>query len=218
MSVYAKGGYLYIDFRCLDPRGVRLRCQEATRLKDTKANRKAMEIKDQAIRLAKQTGTFDYLKFFPDGAKAKLFKDSASDMLFTKAWDLWMSEKSLRENTERGWTSAFNLHIKPYFGHYQIDMNNLFGKPKKGEHTPTINENGNGFLVPSSKNHKLWVKYIKYLVDNPNMISELGNRLYNTVNGTYDMVSVCKDRLELYNKLVTEKKSISEVEYVEENV
>lgn len=104
------------------------------------------------------------------------------------------------------------------FGPYQIDMNTLFGKPKKGEHTPTINENGNGFLVPSSKNHKLWVKYIKYLVDNPDMISELGNRLYNTVNGSYDMVSVCKDRLELYNKLVTEKKSISKVEYVEENV
>ena len=92
------------------------------------------------------------------------------------------------------------------FGPYQIDMVNLFGRPEKGQHELPVNEGANGFLIPKNKNHKLWVKYIKYLVDNPDMITELGNKLHSTVNGTYDMVSVCKDRLDLYNKLVTEKK------------
>jgi hypothetical protein len=104
------------------------------------------------------------------------------------------------------------------FGPYQIDMETLFGKPAKGEHTPPINENANGLLIPKNKNHKLWTKYIKYLVDNPNMITTLGNNLYNTVNGSYDMVSVCKNRLELYNNLVTEKKSKKPIEALAENV
>ena len=50
------------------------------------------------------------------------------------------------------------------------------------------------------------------MVDNPDMITELGNKLYDTVNGTYDMVSVCKNRLELYSNLVAEKKSDESIE------
>ena len=104
------------------------------------------------------------------------------------------------------------------FGPYQIDMETVFGRPAKGEHTPPVNENANGLLIPKNKNHKLWTKYIKYLVDNPEMITTLGNKLYDTVNGRYDMVSVCKDRLELYNRLVAEKKSRQPIEALVENV
>ena len=103
------------------------------------------------------------------------------------------------------------------FGPYQIDMETVFGRPAKGEHTPPVNENANGLLIPKNKNHKLWTKYIKYLVDNPEMITTLGNKLYDTVNGRYDMVSVCKDRLELYNRLVVEKKSKQPIEALVEN-
>ena len=104
------------------------------------------------------------------------------------------------------------------FGPYQIDMETLFGKPEKGQNEPTLNENANGLLIPKNKNHKLWTKYIKYLLDNPDMITTLGENLYNTVNGSYDMVSVCKNRLELYNNLVTEKKSKKPIEALAENV
>jgi hypothetical protein len=55
-------------------------------------------------------------------------------------------------------------------------------------------------------------------VDNPEMVTTLGNNLYNTVNGSYDMVSVCKNRLELYNNLVTEKKIKNPIEALAENV
>ena len=35
----------------------------------------------------------------------------------------------------------------------------------------------------------------------------MGENLYNTVNGRYDMKSVCTQRRELYTKLVNEKKN-----------
>ena len=44
------------------------------------------------------------------------------------------------------------------------------------------------------------------LILNPKLITKLGENLYNTVNGTYDMKSVCKNRKELYEKLISEKK------------
>ena len=93
------------------------------------------------------------------------------------------------------------------FGPYQIDMVNLFGHPKKGENKSPINEDGNGFLIPKTKNHKLWFKYVKFLIDHPEKIKEMGEKLYETVNGSYDMDSVCKQRLDLYRQLITEKKN-----------
>ena len=86
------------------------------------------------------------------------------------------------------------------FGSYQIDIKN--GYKKGGE----IDETGNGFLVPTIKNHKFWLKHLKTLINNPELITKMGENLYNTVNGTYDMKSVCKNRKELYEKLISEKK------------
>lgn len=86
------------------------------------------------------------------------------------------------------------------FGPYQIDIVESY---EKGG---TINENGNGFLVSSAKNHKLWYSHIKRLIENPELITKLGENLYNSVNGKYDMKTVCAQRRDLYKKLVSEKK------------
>jgi len=88
------------------------------------------------------------------------------------------------------------------FGPYQIDIKNAY--EKGGD----INEEGNGFLVPTIKNHKLWYSHLKKLILNPDLITKLGENLYNTVNGTYDMKSVCEKRRDLYVKLVEEKKGV----------
>ena len=88
------------------------------------------------------------------------------------------------------------------FGPYQIDIENAY--LKGGD----INEEGNGFLVPTIKNHKLWYSHLKKLILNPDLITKLGENLYNTVNGTYDMKSVCGKRRDLYVKLVEEKKGV----------
>ena len=86
------------------------------------------------------------------------------------------------------------------FGPYKIDINNAY---EKGG-TFNIKE-GNGILIPSNKNHKFWYRHLKYLIQHPEMIDQLGNNLYDTVNGKYDMKAVCEERNKLYKKLVKEK-------------
>ena len=46
------------------------------------------------------------------------------------------------------------------------------------------------------------------LVQNPELIKIMGENLYNTVNGKYDMKSVCEERKNLYKKLIKEKKEV----------
>ena len=88
------------------------------------------------------------------------------------------------------------------FGSYQIDIKNVYNKG--GE----IDETGNGFLVPTVKNHKFWFKHLKTLINNPELITKMGENLYNTVNGVYDMKSACTERKNLYKKLINEKKTV----------
>jgi len=59
-----------------------------------------------------------------------------------------------------------------------------------------FNEKGNALLVEPSKNHKQWAKHMKRLIDNPNMIEDLGNKLYETVKDKYSLHTVCKDRVD----------------------
>ena len=67
----------------------------------------------------------------------------------------------------------------------------------KGEFT-----NGNALLVDEARNHSDWSKYMKKLIENPNLAYDLGQRLYETVKDTYDLNKVTKDRAELYKTLV----------------
>ncbi len=117
MSVYEKRGYLYINFRCFTPTGEKTRCQEATGFKDTKKNRQVVSDKDKAVKYALRTNTFDYLRFFPHGARASLFRSRPETMTLSQWWDEWISEKVLRQNTDRNWASAYRVHIGPHFGH-----------------------------------------------------------------------------------------------------
>ena len=79
-------------------------------------------------------------------------------------------------------------------GPYTIDLKHSLDK---GQFT-----NGNALLVDESKNHSDWAKYIKKLVDNPNMITDLGERLYETVSQKYDLNIVTKTRAEFYKSLI----------------
>lgn len=79
-------------------------------------------------------------------------------------------------------------------GPYTIDLKHAM---KNGEFT-----DGNALLVDEHKNHSDWSKYIKKLVDNPNMITDLGERLYETVSKKYDLNIVTKTRSEFYKSLI----------------
>ena len=61
---------------------------------------------------------------------------------------------------------------------------------------------GNALLVDENRNHSDWAKYIKKLVENPNMVKDMGERLYETVKDTYDLTLVTKNRAEFYKSLI----------------
>jgi glycosyltransferase involved in cell wall biosynthesis len=91
--------------------------------------------------------------------------------------------------------------IAQNYGPYQIDLVNSY------EFGGGWNENGNGILVDTSKNHKDWYKFIKKLVQNPELIKQLSTNLHNTVKDTYSIDKVTESRRDLYLKLVNEKKN-----------
>ena len=120
MAVRTRGKIIYIDFYCFLPDGRKVRCVESTGLSDTQRNMKVAEDKNKAIQYELKHGHFDYLHFFPRGSKANFFRRPVKDMVFSAWWDQWISEKSLRLNTEKGLNSAYEKYIGPYFGHYPI--------------------------------------------------------------------------------------------------
>ena len=81
-------------------------------------------------------------------------------------------------------------------GPYTIDLKSMIEKGGK------INEEGNALLIDSSKNHKLWAKYITKLVEDRDMLKKLQENLHNTVKDTYSLETVCKKRVELYTNLM----------------
>lgn len=82
------------------------------------------------------------------------------------------------------------------FGPYSDDIIN--GIERGG----IINKDGNGLLVPTIKNHKLWYDYIKKLVNEPELVSVLSNNLNKLVIEKYSMNSVTKIRRDLYKYII----------------
>ena len=57
---------------------------------------------------------------------------------------------------------------------------------------------GNAILVNEARNHADWSKFIEKLVKNPNLIKDMGERLYETVKDKYDLNNVTNDRKQFY--------------------
>lgn len=105
--------------------------------------------------------------------------------------------KSQLKETECGFThTAF---IGQNFGAYTIDLVPMIEKGGK------INENGTALLVDSSKNHKQWAKYINKLAEDRDMLKRLQDNLAKFVEENYSLEKICKDRVELYKKLVNKE-------------
>ena len=84
--------------------------------------------------------------------------------------------------------------IASNYGPYTIDLKHSL---KNGEFV-----DGNALLVDEVRNHSDWAKYIKKLVQNPNMAKDMGERLYEYVSQRYDLAIVTKTRSEFYKSLV----------------
>jgi glycosyltransferase involved in cell wall biosynthesis len=72
---------------------------------------------------------------------------------------------------------------------YTLDLVNSY------ENGTFVNK-GNSLLVSSNKNHKQWAQHMKRLIENPNMIKDLGEKLYETVNPKFSLQKVCSDRIQ----------------------
>ena len=66
----------------------------------------------------------------------------------------------------------------------------------------TFNTKGNSLLVSSSKNHKDWGKHMVRLIQNPNLVKDLGEKLYETVKDTYSLRKVSADRVQFLKTII----------------
>ena len=80
--------------------------------------------------------------------------------------------------------------IASNIGPYTLDLKHCL------EHGNFVD--GNAILVNESRNHADWSKFIEKLVKNPNLIKDMGERLYETVKDKYDLNNVTKDRKQFY--------------------
>ena len=86
------------------------------------------------------------------------------------------------------------------FGAYTIDIVPMITKGG------VINEQGNGLLVDTAKNHKLWAKYVNRLADDREMLKKLQDNLHDSIVPKYSLEAVTAKRVELYKKLIEENK------------
>ena len=84
--------------------------------------------------------------------------------------------------------------IASNLGPYTIDLKHCL---KNGNFV-----DGNALLVDENRNHYDWAKFIEKLVKNPNLIKDMGERLYETVKDTYDLNTITKNRAEFYKSII----------------
>ena len=84
--------------------------------------------------------------------------------------------------------------IASNYGPYTIDLTHCL---KNGNFV-----DGNALLVDEQRNHSDWSKYIKKLIDNPNMVKDMGERLFEHVSERYDLRVVTKNRAEFYKSII----------------
>ena len=84
--------------------------------------------------------------------------------------------------------------IASEIGPYTIDLKHCL---TNGNFT-----DGNAILVPETRNHSDWAKGVKKLVENPGLITDMGERLYETVKDRYDLTKVTEARKDFYNHVV----------------
>lgn len=104
--------------------------------------------------------------------------------------------------------------IAQNFGPYKIDLVDATIKADKNGETG-FNQNANGYLIDTVKNHKQWYQTIKKLINNREQVEILANNLHETVKDKYSIKAVTEKRRELYlNLLQTSEHS----KFLKENV
>jgi len=107
-----------------DPKMGRLESWEGTGLKDNAKNRKRVEARAVLITEEMENEKFDYLKRFPDGNKAHLFKPNAPHAETVGQYFLgWIERKKppfVRPALERDYRQQYATYIKGQFEHTKL--------------------------------------------------------------------------------------------------
>jgi glycosyltransferase involved in cell wall biosynthesis len=106
--------------------------------------------------------------------------------------------KSQLKVIEAGFTGC--AIIAQNYGPYKLDLRPYIIKGGQ------IDQEGNGLLVESRKNHKEWAKYIRYCVEHPEDVERMKENLKKTVQGEYSLENITKKRVELYKKILSKEK------------
>ena len=95
------------------------RSWEGTGLRDTRDNRKLVEAKAVLIGREIKSGTFDYLKWFPDGNRAEeLRPNTTAPNTIGEYYRVWIERKKpplVRPGLERDYKDHFKRYILPKF-------------------------------------------------------------------------------------------------------
>src|SRR5262249_31081090 len=101
---------------------------EGTGLKDTTKNRQRMEARAVLISEEIEKNTFDYLKWFPNGNKAYLFKPQLdkkpNPQTVRQYYETWKKDKVppfVKKTRGRKYRSHFEAHILPFQGELHMD-------------------------------------------------------------------------------------------------
>lgn len=85
--------------------------------------------------------------------------------------------------------------IASSIGPYTIDLVHAF---KDGK----LTDSGNAILIDENRNHKDWYKYMRKIIEQPEIAKILGERLYETVSEKYSLINVTRNRRNIYINLL----------------
>jgi hypothetical protein len=108
--------------------GTRRESWEGTGLKDNARNRQRAEVRAVLISEEMERGTFDYLKWFPEGNKADEFRlkvdqpdqpVAAKPQTIKEFYEEWIEKKTppfVRRSLEHAYRQYFKCYIIPHMG------------------------------------------------------------------------------------------------------
>jgi integrase len=132
---------------------------EGTGLKDNAKNRQRMEARSVLISEEMEKGTFDYLKWFPNGNKANLFNavigktedEKTEPKTLRQYYNDWIKDKNppiVKKSRGRKYRSHFKVHILPLHGDKWM---HLYGIPEIRELLANITQTKH-LTVKTAKN------------------------------------------------------------------
>jgi glycosyltransferase involved in cell wall biosynthesis len=196
-------------------------CGFDTRGKVTEVNQATGEKKERDIHPT-ETVWFAYEVFLTDG-----YDILANDQEYKEFLFKFKNESFAGEETKpyrRIFTKPVNSYAKGYdqfdvalaplkdtkFNRYKSQLKIIEAGFKKkaviasdyGPYQLDLVHGKNALLVGPNKNHKQWRQHVVKLTQNPSMVKELGEALYETVKDKYNLNTVNQLRVDLYKKLV----------------